>query len=407
MLASGCLHAAAKACADTQTEFGVIALIPNGDEIVITANIRVFDIDADGGRDILVTEPLSNRTLWIHDCEVSCISTQLKDGMEQPVRTDVADLDGDGLNDIIIADIGILWPVDDKVGRILFLRNMGDGSFNTEVLLEDVGRLVCAEAADLDQDGDLDLTVCEFGDQEGSIGWLEQKENFSWVHHILDPRPGAIHAEPFDFDGDGDLDIAVTLSQLSEEILLFNNNGSGGFTKEVLFKATNTYYGMSGLELVDLDLDGDMDILFTNGDTLDWDIPTGMDPNTIHGLAWLENDGTGAFTHHDLLRHWGAYAAKAKDVDSDGDLDILLIAFQLETLFPGVRTQSMVWLENQGDEEFREHFIDAAPKNLITIELADIDGDGSAEFLIGSHNPGGTNEGYRIARVSTTQVEDC
>ena len=44
--------------------------------------------------------------------------------------------------------------------------------------------------------------------------------------------------------------------------------------EEILFNANTTYYGMSGINIVDYGNDGDKDILFTNGDVLDGDFPS-------------------------------------------------------------------------------------------------------------------------------------
>ncbi|MBM3933421.1 MAG: VCBS repeat-containing protein [SAR202 cluster bacterium] len=114
-------------------------------------------------------------------------------------------------------------------------------------LLENVGRVACAEAADFDRDGDLDIAVCVFGNNEGKVVWLEQKPGMAFEEHVIDPRPGAIHAFPFDADRDGDADIAVSLSQDFAEVLLYRNNGAGVFAIEVLFKAAIKQYGMSGI----------------------------------------------------------------------------------------------------------------------------------------------------------------
>ena len=246
--------------------------------------------------------------------------------------------------------------------------------------------MACAEAADLDGDGDLDIAVCVFGDDDGKVVWLENKGGLSFEEHILDPRPGAIHAFPFDADGDGDLDLAVSLSQDSEEILLFRNGGGAVYTKEVLFKSDLQYYGMSGLELSDLDRDGDVDILFTNGDEGDGPLPEGVDPDEFHGLKWLENDGRGRFTVHEVVRHWGAYAVRAVDLDRDRDLDLVLSAVQIKDRYAEAERLPVIWLENDGAQNFTRHRVLGAPQQLITIDAADIDRDGVPEVLGGSYN---------------------
>ena len=354
------------------------ALLPGGAPQV-TANVRVADLLGDGTTQIFATEPARGQVTWVkEDGEVVAFT----EGLVQPVRTHVSDVDGDGDRDLLVADIGDIFPTDDLVGQVVLFRNDGRLNFEPVVLLDGVGRVACAEAADLDGDGDQDIAVCVFGDvAEGKVVWLEQKEGFTFEEHVLDDRPGAIHAFPFDADGDGDLDIAVSLSQLAEEILLFRNGGEGDFTKEVLFAASDTDFGMSGLELADLDQDGDTDILFTNGDEGDKIVE---DPNEAHRLSWLENDGSGRFAVHDIIGQWGAYAVVVVDVDSDGDLDIVLANHQIEEWHPDTEIQRLVWIENDGAERFTGHRVLDAPPLMLTIDS--IDTGGRPRIVGGSFN---------------------
>ena len=350
-------------------------LLPDGAPQV-TANVRVADLLGDGTTQIFATEPARGQVTWVkEDGEVVAFT----EGLVQPVRTHVSDVDGDGDRDLLVADIGEIFPTDDLVGQVVLFRNDGRLNFERVVLLDGVGRVACAEAADFDGDGDEDIAVCVFGDvAEGKVVWLEQKEGFTFEEHVLDDRPGAIHAFPFDADGDGDLDIAVSLSQLAEEILLFRNGGEGDFTREVLFAAGDTDFGMSGLELADLDQDGDTDILFTNGDEGDKIIEG--DPNDAHRLSWLENDGSGRFAVHDIIGQWGAYAVVAVDVDADGDLDIVLANHQIEEWHPDTEIQRLVWIENDGAERFTGHRVLDAPPLMLTIDAIET---GSRPRIVG------------------------
>ena len=367
-------------------------LLPDGRPHT-TANVRVDDLYGDGSLQVFATEPLSGRVMWLRGLDDV---VELSEGLIQPVRVHAADVDGDSHRDLLVADIGLLGPTNRAVGRVVLLRNDGNFEFEAIVLLEDVGRVACAEAADLDGDGDLDIAVCVFGHLDGKVVWLEQTGDLEFVEHVLDDRPGAIHAYPFDADGDGDLDIAVALSQESEEVLLFRNDGAGEFAREVIFAAGVMYYGLSGIELADLDMDGDTDILYTNGDTLDR-ADREILPNNFYGLAWLENDGTGAFTSHELTRYWGAYAVKAADLDGDSDMDLVLSGVQLPNMYPQDEVQNLIWLENDGEQNFARRIPSVAlPSFMITLDVADVDQDGIPEVFAGSHNYTGRSEGHRL-----------
>ena len=374
---------------------GYTVLLPDGRPHT-TASVRVLDLYGDGSLQVFATEPLSGRVMWLRGLDDV---VELSEGLNQPVRVHAADVDGDSHRDLLVADIGALSRTNGPVGRVVLLRNDGAFQFEVVVLMDDVGRVACAEAADLDGDGDLDIAVCVLGYLDGRVAWLEQTAELEFVEHVIDDRPGSIRAFPFDADADGDMDLAVALSLDSEEVSLYRNDGSGNFEREVLFAAGVMYYGLSGIELADLDMDGDTDILYTNGDTLDRPrAPRGsVLPNNFYGLAWLENDGKGVFTNRELTRYWGAHAVKAVDLDGDADLDLVLSGVQFPNMFPRDEVQNLIWLENDGNQVFTRRIPSVyLPPLMITLDVADVDEDGTPEIFGGSYNNTGRSAGHRL-----------
>ncbi len=371
-------------------------LLPDGRPHT-TASVQATDLYGDGSLQIFATEPLSGRVMWLRGLDEV---VELSEGLTQPVRVHAADIDGDSHRDLLVADIGAISRTNKPVGRVVLLHNDGSFEFEVIVLLEDVGRVACAEAADLDGDGDLDIAVCVLGYLDGKVAWLEQTAELEFVEHVIDDRPGAIRAYPFDADADGDMDMAVALSLDFEQVLLYRNDGGGNFEREVLFAAGVMYYGLSGIELADLDMDGDTDILYTNGDTLDR--PRGdVLPNNFYGLAWLENDGKGVFTNRELTRYWGAHAVKAVDLDGDADLDLVLSGVQFPRMYPRDEVQNLIWLENDGNQEFTRRIPSVyLPPLMITLDVADVDEDGTPEVFGGSYNPTGRSTGHRLVMFS-------
>jgi hypothetical protein len=381
-----------------QEGLSTIEYLPDPDGVT-TANIRLADLDGNGVDEIFSTHPLDGIITRVICDEAGCVEQVFSDGFIAPVRTHIVDLDEDGFTDIIVADIGILPPADELVGKVVMLKGLAGDEFQPVTLIDGIGRTVCAESGDFDLDGDLDLVVCEFGNLEGSLFWLEQSENNTWVRHNIDERSGVIHAFPFDLDGDGDLDIAVSLSQVSEEINIYRNNGEGNFTKHSLVNEDETFYGMSGLEVVDLDQDGDSDIIYSNGDTLDMDLPAEIDPHSYHGVNWLENDGSGEFTRHRLTNVWGAFTSHAVDIDDDGDLDIVVGTLQILDFFPDWDRIDIVILENDGNEQFTRHESTQILRYVMTFDSGDIDGDGTIDLIGGSHRiswPGPSHKGIEF-----------
>ena len=67
------------------------------------------------------------------------------------------------------------------------------------------------------------------------------------------------------------MDFVVLLAQEHETVLAYLNKGRGDFTfdQKAIYAAPHPNWGSSGIQLVDLDKDGDLDVLLTHGDT--WD----------------------------------------------------------------------------------------------------------------------------------------
>ena len=87
--------------------------------------------------------------------------------------------------------------------------------------------------------------------------------------HVIDPRPGGIHAIPVDMNGDGKLDIVALFSQQFEQVVVYTNTGNFTFTPTPIYTAPHPNWGSTGIQVVDLDGDGDLDVLMTHGDTFD------------------------------------------------------------------------------------------------------------------------------------------
>ena len=92
---------------------------------------------------------------------------------------------------------------------------------------------------------------------------------------------------PVDLNGDGRLDLVALMAQQFETVVAYLNTGAPfKFTPTPIYTAPHPNWGSSGIELVDLDRDGDLDVLLTHGDTFDDQI---IKP--YHGIQWLENRG--------------------------------------------------------------------------------------------------------------------
>jgi len=96
--------------------------------------------------------------------------------------------------------------------------------------------------------------------------------------------------------------------------------------------SSNEDYGSSGISLVDLDADGDSDLLYTSGDAFDY-IPHTASPRPWHGIQWLENLGDLKFQSHRISNLPGSFSPMTADVDGDGDLDVVAVGGELGELY--------------------------------------------------------------------------
>ena len=112
-----------------------------------------------------------------------------------------------------------------------------------------------------------------------------------------------------DIDGDGHAD-AVGSNPISDDIYLAIGDGSGGLTSGLTL--TPAVDSATGLALLDLDGDGDRDLVAT--------FQTG-------GLVRGRNDGVGGFDPVDVTAAPSAFAVVPGDFDRDGKLDLAVATF--------------------------------------------------------------------------------
>lgn len=306
--------------------------------------------------------------------------------LAHPAHAEPCDLDGDGLVDLVVADLGSFQPADHAKGKVVWLRRLADGGWEPIVIQSGLGRVADVQPGDFDADGDLDLVVAEFGWRKtGRILLLENRgpagATPEFRMHEIDPRHGTIHVPPVDLDGDGRLDFIALISQEHETVVAFLNDGAAGFRRETIFAAGEPAFGSSGIQLVDLDRDGDLDVLYTNGDTFD-----SFYPKPFHSIRWLENRGGFPFADRELAIMPGVHRALAGDLDGDGDLDLAACALLPVNMLGGQPKSdfdSLIWLEQTGAGRFERHSLERETCQHAAMEMADFDGDGDLDLAVG------------------------
>jgi hypothetical protein len=321
--------------------------------------------------------------------------------LNNPCHLEPCDLNGDGRADFVVADLGSFEPSDHHRGRVVWLhRAANQENWKVTVLRSGLGRVADVQPADVDGDGDTDLVVAEFGWRTtGRILLLRNvttgpPESPAFELETIDSRHGTIHVPTADLDGDGRIDFVALVSQEHETIEAFLNAGDGAFRRQTIYAAPDPAFGSTGIELVDLDGDNDLDVLYTNGDALDSIIA-----RPYHGVQWLENRGAFPFEYHHLAVLPGAARARAGDLDGDGLLDIVVAAFLPDEVLansPDSDFDSLIWLRQGPRGVFARHRIEAGNLRHMTLELVDADKDGKLDIFCGNFVGRPAQRGPRI-----------
>jgi hypothetical protein len=314
--------------------------------------------------------------------------------LAHPAHAEVVDLDNDGSKDILVADLGNFLPTDDKVGKVVLLKRQPGGTFRPITLLKGVGRVADVQAADFRGVGKKDLVVAVFGWQTtGEIIYLENHTT-DWSRprfkrRVLDDRHGTIHVPVTDVDGkmidlngDGKPDFIALISQEHETIVAFLNQGNGKFRKKTIYTAKHPAYGSSGIQVVDLNGDGKVDVLYTNGDVMDSYM---LKP--YHSVQWLENRGKFPFTHHHLTSMYGVHRAVAADFRHVGKKDIMAVSFLPVTRFPrrkALGLDAVIYLKQTAPGKFARYSLEKVTCNHVTCAAGDLYGDGRIHLVTGN-----------------------
>jgi enediyne biosynthesis protein E4 len=274
------------------------------------------DYNGDGLQDLFVTNNNSNQGknnfLYLNDGDGTF--TKVVDG---PVVTDGGssygctwgDFDNNGFPDLFVANY--------NESNFLYANN-GDSTFTKVTqgrIVSDGGRSTGSAWADYDNDGWLDLYVCN----RDEANFLYHNNGDGTFTRI---PTGAIATDVAnssgcawgDYDNDGRLDLVV--ANVQSPNCLYHNDGGGNFTKITSGPVVNDTSFCNGASWGDMDDDGDLDLMIATGVL-----------GTYHDLLY-RNNGDGTFTKitdspvvNDAT--WSGGSAWG-DFDSDGDLDLFV-----------------------------------------------------------------------------------
>ena len=282
-------------------------------------------------------------------------------------QIEVGDFNGDGFQDAVTTY--------SNSGQVEILINNGDGLLNTSVFLETGAgrRLQDIQTEDLNGDGRPDLVVTDSESRRLLVYLNQGAASFTFAGQY------ALQSGTFvgtgglfllDVDEDGDIDmLGLDGATLTGRVSLYRNNGSGVF---------------GAPENSDLDLERPSGTMFydvdgVNGPDMVWY------SNTEADLYAELNDGNGLFGDRiTLLNNFNFTRFQVTDVDDDGDMDIL-------TTRHGGANEIVTVYRNVGSLVFEESQSFSPGPYLNFADSKDINGDGYREILAHSLN---TNQIY-------------
>ncbi len=336
-----------------------------GDEQL--AGARAVDIDGDGDTDLISKGATHNRVLLLENKGINFpLSLDSWDRLtvdpNKPWRAifiDDADIDGDGLPDIVT---GGWWYRNPGSPSGVWLRNTIGSPVNN-----------LAAIYDFDDDGDLDI----LGTQ--GIGSTSNSD-FAWAQN---DGTGVFTVFTNVDSGIGSFLQGTTVNRFSNggpiEIALSWQGAAGGVQMLTVpadptisnwtWRTLHGNAGGEGLDSGDIDGDGDNDIL----------VASSQDPI---GLEWLRNDGGGTFTL--LTMHTPLTGQPDRvhlvDMDDDRDLDAV-VGYGHDT------AGKVAWYEQGAvvTDPWTEHLV-ANITNPQSVDVGDLDRDGDLDIVVGEHD---------------------
>ncbi|MEZ4773984.1 MAG: VCBS repeat-containing protein [Bacteroidia bacterium] len=373
--------------------------------------LAVGDVNQDGKDDLFAGGAAGQAgKIFIQTPDGKFVSKELSDSEYEDTDASFFDLDGDGDTDIYVASGGSSFPEGDALYQDRVYINDGKGNFvrKNDALPSLHTSTGCVRTADMDGDGDMDVFV------GGRVipgrypyspeSYLLKNEGGKLVNVTSALAPGLLRAGMIadaawtDVNGDTKPDLILAGEWTALQIWI--NTGTTLEDQTEAYGLGQTQGWWNRLLTVDLDGDGDMDIIAGNRGlndqmkaslqypasviTKDFDGNGTQDPILCYYIQGKnypiatrdELIGQLAFLKRKFLRYEAYAKATLTDVFSETELAgaLELKAFTFET----------AWFENTGEGKFVQHNLppEAQFSSVFGLLYQDFDGDGRKDILL-------------------------
>jgi hypothetical protein len=231
-------------------------------------------------------------------------------------------------------------------------------------------------AADINRDGHIDVISASYNDD--TIAWYENNRATppEFTQHVITTSADGVAAVyAVDIDDDGDVDV-LSASPYDDTIALYENIGTAtpAFAKQVL---SDTADHALAVFAADVDGDGDTDVLsgaFVGNEIAWYENPAIENPD-------LNPEGGSPYFVKRVISSSVSHASSvfAIDIDGDGDTDVLSAS---------VSDDKISWHENSGTpsgvDDWTEHEVSTSADGAKSVFAADMDNDGDPDVLSAS-----------------------
>ncbi|MDP3515951.1 MAG: VCBS repeat-containing protein [Pseudohongiella sp.] len=319
--------------------------VAEGLDAAAPEDAAVVDMNGDGLMDILIAAELSH-VLYLQNpgpdarnSEWPRLKLPMTEGRGSYIRVFAADLDGDGVPEVIAPNKGaqIPGPEDFAVSNpVSIFKVTGDPLTGDNWQEIELGRYSIpqnSEPVDLDGDGDIDIVIGTRGEDrlvwfdnpgDGSLNFIERAIGINGA------RMAGFNLEYADLNGDGRFDIiGAGVGPVGNGLVWIEQPARKGDAWNARFIGTFAPDSITGLETADINGDGHMDVFvgsYSRGERESDDANAQLtDP--LGRLGWFQNPGVSgaAWIRHDVSRRKRGMFDKfiAHDIDGDGDLDFV------------------------------------------------------------------------------------
>jgi FG-GAP-like repeat len=331
------------------------------------SSMAVRDVNHDGYLDVLVSNESDNLVtilLGSGDGKFYTYATRQVDAGIRPDALTVQDLDGDGIQDLILASSG--------QDGVLLMRGNGDGTFGPSFPPKYAmgGYVQGVATGDLNADGRPDLVAAD-GDAVSVLlstgnGRFGARTDYSTLSLSKGVALG-------DLNGDGKLDAVVACYDYSPTLTAYLGRGDGTFGARTDFGGEEY---PAAVALGDFNNDGKLDLVTANN----------FQGSYTSSVQFGNGDGTfGAPIP--IPSGYEASAVATGDLNRDGVPD-LLFADQ------GGQTAT-VWY-GRGDGTFFGSGTYAAGRGPSSIAVADLNGDGLLDFVVANEQVNGAPGSFSV-----------